>query len=314
MLKEDGVCYNFFILFLWSRTVSPREGLYSHHGRLIRFLKGIALRFQLLTALEFLLLLASYVFLMLIGSLFVQELREVVPYLPFVFTITSLSLFFLLMLLGFYRIFSRPSMGQLAREVEQKFPQLKDDVTNALLLSQEMERPLNSGQISRELVTAHLDKTTEKVSTISPSQVVSFRQASRHLRLLIPLLIAFSILLAVDPQWLNRSLATILHPFSSLPTERNVPLGRASEHDRSPRNPSSHQGEGGRIHTGSSHAHGLAGGRRHHPNQSGIARGWHFLTSDRLCPEFFTLSGHFGPGEFPRFEHPRGRGAGDTED
>ena len=197
--------------------MSPREGLYSHHGRLIRFLKGIALRLQLLTALEFLLLLASYVILMLIGSLFVQELRELVPYLPFVFTITALSLFFLLMLLGFYRILSRPSMGQLAREVEQKFPQLKDDVTNALLLSQEIEKPLNAGQISRELVTAHLDKTVEKVSIISPSQVVSFRQASRHLRLLIPLLIAFSILLAVDPQWLNRSLATILHPFSSLP-------------------------------------------------------------------------------------------------
>ena len=197
--------------------MSPREGFYSHHGRLIRFLKGIALRLQLLTALEFLLLLASYVILMLIGSLFVQELREAVPYLPFVFTIAALSLFFLLMLLGFYRILSRPSMGQLAREVEQKFPQLKDDVTNALLLSQEMEKPFNSGQISRELVTAHLDKTVEKVSIISPSQVVSFRQASRHLRLLIPLLIAFSILLAVDPQWLNRSLAYILHPFSSLP-------------------------------------------------------------------------------------------------
>ena len=197
--------------------MSPQEGLYNHHGRLIRFLKGVALRLQLLTALEFLLLLAAYVIVMLIGSLFVQELREAIPYLPFVFTVAALSLFFLLMLLGFYRILSRPSMGQLAREVERKFPHLKDDVTNALLLSQEMERPFNSGQISRGLVTAHLDKTAEKVSAIPPSRVVSFQQASRHLRLLIPLLIAFSILLAVDPQWLNRSLATILHPFSSLP-------------------------------------------------------------------------------------------------
>ena len=126
--------------------MSPQEGLYSHHGRLIRFLKGIALRLQLLTALEFLLLLASYVILMLIGTLFVQELREAVPYLPFVFIIAGLSLFFLLMLLGFYRILSHPSMGQLAREVEQKFPQLKDDVTNALLLSQEIEKPFNSGR------------------------------------------------------------------------------------------------------------------------------------------------------------------------
>ena len=107
-------------------------------------------------------------------------------------------------------------MERVARGLEQNFPQLKDDVTNSLLLFNQLKKGLDSGQISEGLVIAHLRRTTEKVSTISPGQVVSLKRALRHLRLFLPLSVAF---LTSSP-W--TPLCESLHghhspPFSSLP-------------------------------------------------------------------------------------------------
>jgi hypothetical protein len=108
-------------------------------------------------------------------------------------------------------------MERVARGLEQNFPQLKDDVTNSLLLFNQLKKGFDSGQISEGLVIAHLRRTTEKVSSISPGQIVSLKRALRHLRLFLPLSVAFLTFLAVDPHFVTRSMATILHPFSSLP-------------------------------------------------------------------------------------------------
>jgi hypothetical protein len=48
---------------------------------------------------------------------------------------------------------------------------------------------------------------------------VSFKKVFKHLRLLVPLALTFSIVLILDPHFLNRSLALILHPFSALPVK-----------------------------------------------------------------------------------------------
>ena len=70
---------------------------------------------------------------------------------------------------------------------------------------------------SERLIFAQIRKTTSEVSSIKSAQVVSFRGALQHLRIFLPLLIAFSLVLTLDPQFLSRSLAMILHPFSNLP-------------------------------------------------------------------------------------------------
>jgi uncharacterized membrane protein (DUF485 family)/soluble cytochrome b562 len=195
----------------------PREGLYVYHGRLMRFLKGISRRLQVLTALEFLLLLASYVILVLLGGFFVPWLKKPLPYLPFIFAVSAILFFFVLIAIGLWRILLKPSPERLATGIETKFPQFRDDVTNALSLFHEVERGQNTGQISEGLIFAHLRKTAEKVATLHPGQIVNLKRGLRHLRLLLPLAAVFSIVFAVDPSFLNRSLAYILHPFSSLP-------------------------------------------------------------------------------------------------
>ncbi len=197
--------------------MTPKESLHRDYGLLARFLRGISFRFQLRTTLEFLLFLASGFILVLLGSLFVLELRERFPYLPFVYSLAAIIFLSFLLLLGLWRFFSRPSMKRVARGLEEKFPQLRDDVTNSLLLFDEINKGSGFGQISEGLITAQLRKTVREVCAIKPRQVVSLKGVLRHLRLLVPLALAFSLVFALDPHFLGRSLALIVHPFSNLP-------------------------------------------------------------------------------------------------
>lgn len=195
----------------------PSTGLDRYYDRLERTLKGIALRLKLLIALEFLLRLASVFLIILLGSLFLQKAMKVFHYLPFVYYLLALMSLVVVFLLGLWSTASRLPMQRVARGLEEKFPRLKDDVTNSLLLFYQINRPSESYEISEGLVTAHLRKTADEVSEIHPEKVVSFRRALPLVRLLLPLFFAFTVVLALDPQFLNRSLAFIFNPFSALP-------------------------------------------------------------------------------------------------
>ena len=193
------------------------KAFYPHYGRLERSLKRIALRLRLLTALEFVLQLASILLIILLGSLSLQRAQVVFPYLPFIYYILALGILGFSFVLGVWRTASRHSMASVARKVEEKLPHLKDDVTNSLLLFHDFNSQPGSDQISEGLVTAHMRKTADEVSGIHPKQVVSLKRAMPQVSLFLPLFFAFVVVLALDPPFLNRSLASIFDPISLLP-------------------------------------------------------------------------------------------------
>ena len=201
-------------------SVMEKESLHRNYGLLAGFLRSLSFRFQLCTILEFLLLLSSGLILVLLGSLFAFRVREPLPYLPFIYSLGSILALSLILLLGLWRIFSRPSKERVARRLEEKFPELRDDVTNSLLLFDQIENGKTPGQISQGLVAAQLKKTAREVSALNPGEVVSFRRPLNHLRLFLPLALAFSVVFALDPHFLGRSLALILHPLSNLPVKK----------------------------------------------------------------------------------------------
>jgi len=200
--------------------VTPKESLHRDYGLLTRFLRSLSLRFQLRATLEFLLLFASGSILVLLGTLFVFELGKAFPYLPFLYSLAAIIFLAFLVFMGLWRSLSRPSRGRVARNLEEKFPELKDDVTNSLLLFDQLTNGEPSNPISKGLIRAHLKKTVEAISSIHPRQVVSLKKALGHLRILLPLMVAFSIVFAIDPTFVNRSLALILHPFSNMPVQK----------------------------------------------------------------------------------------------
>ncbi len=110
-------------------------------------------------------------------------------------------------------------MERVAKGLEERFPHLRDDVTNSLLLFDQIKRGSGVGQISPGLISAQLKKTAGEVCALRPQQVVTLKTALRHLKLLVPLGVAFLAVLAFDPHFLNRSLALIMNPLSALPVK-----------------------------------------------------------------------------------------------
>ena len=145
------------------------------NGRLERILKELSLRLRLFFTLEFILVLALAVLVALLGGLFTQNAQEDVPYLPFVYYLTSLIVLVWVFLRGIWRIVFRLHRGAVARGMEEKFPRLKDDVTNALLLFQQVKQAEDAGRFSRGLVAAHLRKTVGELSKIGSKNVVRFK-------------------------------------------------------------------------------------------------------------------------------------------
>ena len=192
-----------------------QESLHRDYGRLAGFLRRISFRHRLLTALQLLLLLSSGLIITLLGSLFVQELRRLFPYLPFFYAWVAIFFLSILIFLGLWRICFSLSKERVAKGLEEKFPELRDDITNSLLLYRQISGGAGPGQISEGLVKAQLAKTANEVCTLRPGEVVSLKRALTHLKLFLPLILAFSAVLALDPHFLSRSLALIIHPFSS---------------------------------------------------------------------------------------------------
>ncbi len=197
--------------------VTPREGLHQDYGRLAEFLRGLSLRLQLLALSEFLLLLISCILLVFLSSFVVLELRSVFPRLPLFYSFAAIITLALFLFLGLRRVVSRPTLEHVARGLEERFPDLRDDVTNSLLLFQQLKKGQGDDPVSESLIQAQIRKTATRVLSIQTGQVVRFKKILNHLKLLLPLVLAFSIVLVSDPHFLNRSIAFILHPFSAIP-------------------------------------------------------------------------------------------------
>ena len=191
------------------------------YERLAGFLRGLSLRFQFLATLESALHLVSGIILVVLGSYFALELQERVPYLAFVYTLAALVFVGYLVCGGLRRVFSRPGLRKIARGLEKSYPHLRDDVTNSLSLFAEMKEG-GKGQVSEGLVGAQIRKTAEEVCAFEPSRVVNLRKAFRPLKILLPLLAASFIVLGLDPHFLNRSLAILTNPFSTLPQRKTT--------------------------------------------------------------------------------------------
>ncbi len=203
-------------------AVMLENSLHRECSRLAGFLRRISLRLRLLVALQFILLLPSVILLILLGSLFVLEMKGIFPYLPIFYSAIAILSLGSLFFLAVWRILSTPSVNRVAKGLEEMFPELKDDVTNSLLLFDQLDNGRGSNSVSRGLTTAHLRKTVKEISSIHPYQVVNLKKALVHLRILLPLMGTCLVVLTVDPTFLSRSLGLIIHPLSNMPSQKTV--------------------------------------------------------------------------------------------
>ena len=175
-----------------------------YYAHIENILRGIALRLKLVFAFEFLLRLALLFLVVLIGSLFVWKIEKIFPYLPFIYHLSALIVLFLVFGWGLKTILSRISMQRVTRGLEERFPRLRDHVINAYLLFHQTQTVSESDSTSKELIAAHLHKTAQEVSDIRPEQVIRFKRLLPQVKLLLPVMIAFIVVLAMEPEYFNR--------------------------------------------------------------------------------------------------------------
>ncbi len=200
---------------------APKDSNF-YFSRLARFLSAVSFRLRILRLLEFILSLLASLILVLLGNLWAPLFQDALPYFPFVYTLLALSFVLYVLVQGLGRLAARPSREQVARRVEGKFPQIHDDVTNAIFLFRQLEDPLPPAGISKGFIGAQMRKAAEALAPLSPAQVIGFRAVWKQMRMVFPLAIAFGTVLILDPGFLQGSVFSLLHPFSTLPIKETV--------------------------------------------------------------------------------------------
>lgn len=105
-----------------------------NYGRLCQLLRAVSIRHQSLALLEFLILLTSAVLLLLLGSIAVPGLAIGLPFVPAAYAFGVVVALAFLLWRGLRVIWPRPIPLSAAHGIEKKFPFLRDDITNSILL------------------------------------------------------------------------------------------------------------------------------------------------------------------------------------
>jgi hypothetical protein len=195
----------------------PRERLHHAYGRLTGFLKRVSLRLRLLAILQSFLLFCSGLLIVFLGGLCTDYLSAFVSsYVPFFYALLAILFLLALMLLALRRALFAPSLERVARGLEKKYPALRDDLTNSLLLYREIGDTGAPREISEGLIEAQIEKAADAACGIEPREAVSFKPVMTHVRFLLPLAALFSLVFFLDPLLVRRSVALIIHPFEAL--------------------------------------------------------------------------------------------------
>jgi hypothetical protein len=177
----------------------------------------VSIRHQSLALLEFLILLTSAVLLLLLGSIAVPGLAIGLPFVPAAYAFGAVVALAFLLWRGLRVIWPRPIPLSAAHGIEKKFPFLRDDITNSILLFDQTRADMPAGP-SLALIGAQLKRTAEKAAAVKPSEVVNIKKGARRLKLLLPLALTLGLVLIVDFPLLGRALTLVVHPFSGVST------------------------------------------------------------------------------------------------
>jgi hypothetical protein len=157
--------------------------------------------------------------------------QRLVPLMPLVAPLYSVLAVLVLLLLGVYILLptlrSVPKRQALT-DIEQTYPELHDDLTNALELNPEALQRSNPQGIALELVRALHHHTVEKIAHCRPRAVVRQRRVV-GIPWCAALLLTVVVVALLQPQLLQESLHIMLKPLGYLPP-REIHLAITPEH------------------------------------------------------------------------------------
>lgn len=150
-------------------------------------------------------------------GLAVDLLKGPLPYAPLVYSVLTAAT--LLVLLGavLFRFFQPKKLEWAARIIEQRRPELRNNLINSLQLYPRLARPEDGDQSSAAMIRALVRQTQGQLATLAVPDLVHTARLKAWTRTLVVLAVPVVAVIAWQPSLLDRTMGLVAHPLRHLP-------------------------------------------------------------------------------------------------
>ncbi len=187
------------------------------YQELSSFLRRFIRRLKLLQGLEGVCLIAICVLLLFALGAGIFELKNLLPYAPLVYSVTTVLVLLAAVGWSFFRFLRRLSQERAALYIEQKQPKLRNNLINSLQLYPQISQAQGAPGFSSSMVMALLRTTRNQVATLKMDELVDNRRLKSNLRLLGLLLLPVSAMVLFHPSWVGGTISMLTRPLDHLP-------------------------------------------------------------------------------------------------
>jgi hypothetical protein len=187
------------------------------YQELSSFLKRFIRRFRFLQGAEGICLTVICGLVLFALGPGVSYLKGFFPYAPLAYALLTGAV--LLFLLGrtLTRVFHRFSPERAAVYIEQKQPQLRNNLINSLQLFPQLARSKGTADFSASMILALLRATRKQLVGLRIEDLVDSRIFRTHLRLLGVIFLPVAVMVLFNPSWVGETFSLLSRPLDHLP-------------------------------------------------------------------------------------------------
>ncbi|MFQ5851448.1 MAG: DUF4175 family protein [Candidatus Binatia bacterium] len=187
------------------------------YSDLSSFLKRFVRRVKIVRGAEGLCLIGVSALLVISLGMGIQEIKTVLPYAPLAYSLLSATVALFLVGWTIFQCMRKVSKERAARYIEERQPQLRNNLINSLQLYPEVADKEKSPGISNSMVLALLRVTRTQLQGIQVEDLISTDRIKTELRLLGLLLIPALGLVIFNPSSVGETFSLLIHPRKDLP-------------------------------------------------------------------------------------------------
>ncbi len=186
------------------------------YRELSSFLKRFVRRTRLIKGMEGLGLIAACTLVFFSLGFGVQEIKGIFPYAPVLYSTLTVGSIAVLLGWTLFQCFRRFTDEGTARYIEEKHPQLKNNLINSLQLYPQLSQ-IEKSEISTSMVLALLRITRAQLQKIQVKDLISKDRIKSEARLLALLVVPVLALVLFNPASVGETFSLLIHPLKDLP-------------------------------------------------------------------------------------------------
>lgn len=186
------------------------------------FLKRFVRRAKVIRGLEGVCLIGVATLLIIALGMGIQEIKALFPYAPLVYSLLAASIALLLVGWVIFHCVRKIPKERAARYIEERQPQLRNNLINSLQLYPQVAGEKRVQGISASMVLSLLRVTRTQLQKIQIKDLISTDRIKAELRLLGLLLVPVLGLVLFNPAFVGETFSLLIHPLKDLPPSETL--------------------------------------------------------------------------------------------